>query len=151
MVLSFYKYMYIFLFFRKGLNLCRCVRETDGDREANTDCHNFFLTTLYYLRGVTSPLPTRLTQLGAAFEPLTPDRPRYSICRLLDSGNRCILSVSHLGICIYHLTTPSDFCSTTWLHPLVYTGASCAKKFLIDGSVKGQYATVVWNYKHIKS
>ena len=28
-----------------------------------------------------------------------------------------------------------------WLLPLIYTGASCAEKYLIDGSVKDQYAT----------
>ena len=28
-----------------------------------------------------------------------------------------------------------------WLLPLIYTGVSCSEKSLIDGSVKGPYAT----------
>ena len=44
--------------------------------------------------------------------------------------------LSHVDICIYHFITPTHFCSTMWLLPLIYTGES-----LIDGSVKGQYTT----------
>ena len=34
-------------------------------------------------------------------------------------------SVSHVGIFIYHFIIPPHFRSTTWLLPLIFTGASC--------------------------
>ena len=56
----------------------------------------------------------------------------------INSGHKPRLTVSHIGICIYHFETPTHFRSTTWLLLVIYTGASCAEKSLIDGSVKGQ-------------
>ena len=52
------------------------------------------------------------------------------------------LSHGHLHVSFYHAY---DFQSTMWLLPFIYTGMFCSEKSLIDGLVKGQYATfILW-------
>ena len=114
---------------------------------------------------------TRSTQPRAACASFSPGWPWFSICWLQDltacwllqdcprgvpshllvlfvtdwisSGCKLRLTISHVGICIYHFTMLTYFCSTKWLLLLIYTGVSCAVKSLIDGLVKGHYATIV--------
>ena len=57
---------------------------------------------------------------------------------------RLTLPVFHVRICIYHFITPTRVCSTMWLLLLIFTGVSCTEIYLIDSSVKGQYAMKVY-------
>ena len=41
------------------------------------------------------------------------------------------LPASHVGICIYHFITPAHFHSTTWLLPLIFTGATCTENLCL--------------------
>ena len=66
--------------------------------------------------------------------------------KILTDSNWHRPSRGHLHIS-FHNT--HDFRSTTWLLSIIYTGESYSNKSLIDGSVKGQYATFdsnTWNH-----
>ena len=150
--LLYKKNIWVFSFFRKESNLC-CVRErqTDGGRQRQTAIltHNFFffssvLSSRSHL--VFLLLLSRGYSSGGHCEPL-PQRVALSNCKTHTDSNwfwstRGLLHVS------FH--NAHNFRSTTWLLPLIYTGASCSKKSLIDGSVKGQYATVIKYFIKIK-
>ena len=54
--------------------------------------------------------------------------------------------LSHEGICIYHFITPTHFRLTTWLLPLIFTGASCGENlWLTTQSMVNmqQYSTIL--------
>ena len=60
----------------------------------------------------------------------------------ISTGSR--LTVLHVGISIYHFITPTHYHKTTWVLLLIYIDVRAAKP-LIDGSVKGQYTTLLPN------
>ena len=117
------------------------MRETDGDREKRqtsilTD--NLFLSALTYPQGLISSLLTRCTeQVLARWGRLAPwghgclsavstDRYNPTLTQTWDSET-LTLTVSHVGICIYHFITPTLFQTTTWLLPLTLTSAFCSE------------------------
>ena len=146
MTLSLYR-KYASFFLSKEVESSLGERERERERRWVTAIltQNFFSWPCHAVlssRPYVSSL-TRRTQQGVACGPLAPGQAWLSNYRLLNSGDK--IPVSQVGICIYHFTTPMHFRSTTWLLPLIYIGSSCADKSLIDGSVKGQYATRMWS------
>ena len=85
-------------------------------------------TTLCYLPGLTSSLPTRRTKPvlagGRASGFLSADSTDH--CKLAPTDSLSDWN-SREGICMYHLVTPTHFWSTTWLLPLIFTSASCVE------------------------
>ena len=59
---------------------------------------------------------TRCTQLVFAGGLLVPLRPFYD-----SKTAHCWLTVSHVGISIYHFITPTHFHSSTWQLPLIFS------------------------------
>ena len=133
--------------------------------------HNFFLATPRCVIFKSFFSPTRRIQPVLTRGLLGPLQPLFSICRLYwpvkDSAARlwnaqplacalrdwvnlfwlqaktdCRLTVSHLGICIYHFSTPIISAhppDSFHLFTLVRS-----EKSLIDSLVKGQYATLIY-------
>ena len=124
------------------------VRETDWWRETNSNCiywlitSSFDHTTLCYLQGRFSSLPTRRTKPVFARELLGPLQPQFVICRLnrqLKSGTdrlrlRLRLSHGHLDISFNNII---DIRSTA--------SAVLCGDYLIEGSIKGQFN--IWSWK----
>ena len=103
--------------------------ETWSWRQTAILTHNF-LITLYYLQSLRLLSLIRCTQLGTPCGPLALHQHDSLSARLNCQLTAARLTKSHVGICIYHFTTPTHFRSTTWLLPLIYTGASYAEKSL---------------------
>ena len=109
------------------------VRETNGRTETDTLTHNFF-SWLY--QAVLSSRPHLTLSLFSKGEYSTGD-PQWGAQSLAGTPvtaswdwlkiDSLRLSVSHVGICIYHFITPTNFWSTMILLPLIFTCASCEK------------------------
>ena len=149
--------MNITLYSRKGWKLLRCERQTVGGRRRHSAIlsHNLLLFSVQRCVIFKVPLSTSSasrsggTQLEARCEPLCgmlPNQGAQPLAGILreqiSSGCKPGLTVSHVGICIYHFTTLPRFSLTTWLLPPTHPSASCAEKSLIDGLV--EYATRRW-------
>ena len=121
--------------------VCVCVwereRERDRPREGDKDrllywpiTSSLEHTTLGYLQGITSSLPTWHTKPVIVRGPLDPLRLWFSICRLDTAESWHWLKTQtgcnpHMGIYIYHFVTSKHFRSTTWLLPLIFTCVFC--------------------------
>ena len=131
-------------------NLLNCVRETDWQRETKTDCYTdpwLLLLTIYCVI-FKAPLSTSsASRPGSGY---SIGGPLWAVLRdVISVGHPAIYwhshdrlnlfwpqaepvsrltpPVSHMNIYIYHFITPTHFRSTTWLLPLIFTGASCAE------------------------
>ena len=127
-------------------------RQTDGDEDRLLywPIHSFSLdhNTLCYLHGLSFSLSTRRTQPLSARALFGPLRPRFSIYRLnwllqAETDFKLRPPLSHLGICIYHFITPTHFPLTTWLLPLIFTGASCAENLWLTARSRVNMKTTV--------
>ena len=145
MTLSFYKNVYVFISLERGQSFCG-VWETDGRTETNTDCHIdpkllLLLTIPCYVifkasfstysasrPGVLNWRPA----VGSCLSGAPSHTLALFVTRRISPGSKLrltqlTLSVSHVGIYIYHFMTPTHFRSTTWLLPLIFRVASCAE------------------------
>ena len=97
---------------------------------------------LFYLQGFASSLPMRRTQSVLAKGLLGPLQLGFSICRwklaLIDLRHRLKLSCGHLHISFYnaHNFRPTRDCFRLRFHRCVLY-----REYLIEGTVKSQYAT----------
>ena len=122
-------------------------RQTHRWWETKTDCH---------LQGLMYSLPMRLTQTVLARRLLAPT-PVATVLYLptqLISPNwdwlKTKTPVSHMGICIYHFITPTHFRSTTWLLPVIFTGASWAENLWLTAQSRANinnqlhWGLIIW-------
>ena len=143
-----------FYSFERGQISLGCERQTDGGRHTDILTHNFFFSWPYY--GVLSSRPPWhfycFSAGGTQLKTALGHRPQQGAL------SDCMLALTHTACNWLQLTrtitrhmhisfhNAHDFRLTTWLLPLIYPGASCSEKSLIDNSVKGQYATCVCMY-----
>ena len=125
-----------FISLERGQNF-DCVKERQMDANGHEDKLPYWPIT-YLLCGTLAKRDAQ-PLIGTFCDWLNPFRPLAESDRL--KSNR--ISRGHLYI---SFDNAHHFRPTTWLLPFIYTCASCAEKFLIDGSVKGQYATIPLNY-----
>ena len=119
----------------------RCARDRDEcegrRRQTAILTHNFFfwpyhsvlssrphLALLLFGRRTLTQRPTvgRYSS-GAPSHSLALPWPTALFWPQAETDSRLRLTVSHVGICIYHFITPTYFCSTTWLLPFIFSRA----------------------------
>ena len=107
--------------------------------------HNFLFSWPYHTVLSSRPHLAHLLLLGQGYFIGGSCRPPgvLSDCKLGLTLDSHWLQLTPTLTWLLHVSfyNAHDFQSTMWLLPLIYSGLSCSEISLIDGLVKGQYAT----------
>ena len=127
-------------------NLCRCVRDRDRDSVGKDSLLYWPIILLLTIPGcviLKIPFSTTSASQPVGTQPLAHCGPlsrtllqRGAPATCWHSCDKLRLSqdwllVSHMGVCIYHFIRPTNFQSTTWPFPLIFTCASCAENICL--------------------
>ena len=125
-----------FFILERGWSFCGVRdRRREGDK---TDCYN---GPLLLLSTIPSSRPHLVLLLHGRKGVFNQKSPWALLVRASWVWLQLTPTFTQASAYLFH--NAHDFRSTTWLLPLIYTDVSCSEKSLIDGSVKGQYVTLL--------